>query len=206
MGRCSSPSTRKAAGSSCTGCRRGSSSTSFSPRRDGSRRGAQPRRAARRHRRRGRAGANVGRGARKAARVTDDSATQKPVGSVSFNRTGTRLATSGQPAGGARIWDVSAGRGEVLTLPGPDTDEHDIAFTPDGRRLVAASGPEGTVRVWSIDTGAKLLEPRSARANRAPVRAVIGVDVSPDGRASRRRARTAARGSSMPRRGASWLS
>ena len=79
----------------------------------------------------------------------------RPVGSVSFDRTGTRLATSGQPSGGARVWDVSpAGRGEVLTLPGPETDEHsDIAFTPDGRRLVAASGREGTVRVWSTATG-----------------------------------------------------
>jgi len=107
----------------------------------------------------------------------------RPVGSVSFNRAGTRLATSGQPAGGARVWDVSpAGRGEVLTLPGPETDEHaDIAFTPDGRRLVAASGREGTVRVWSTATGKELLVlDQHARTN-APVRAAIGIDVSPDG-------------------------
>ena len=107
----------------------------------------------------------------------------KPVGSVSFNRTGSRLATLGQPAGGARVWDVSsAGRGEVLTLPGPETDEHSsIAFTPDGRRLVAASGREGTVRVWSVDGGAKLLELDQHARTDAPVRAVIGVDISPDG-------------------------
>ena len=107
----------------------------------------------------------------------------RPVGSVSFDRTGTRLATSGQPAGGGRVWDVSpAGRGEVLMLPGPDTDEHaDIAFTPDGRRLIAASGPEGTVRVWSVDTGAELLELAQHARTRARVRAVIGVDISSDG-------------------------
>jgi WD40 repeat protein len=83
----------------------------------------------------------------------------------------------------ARVWDVSpGGRGEVLTLPGAETDEHaDIAFTPDGRRLVAASGREGTVHVWSVDTGATLLELDQHARTGAPVRAVIGVDVSPDG-------------------------
>ena len=110
---------------------------------------------------------------------------RRPVGSVSFDRTGTRLATMGSASGrgDVRVWDVSpAGRGEVLTLPGPETDEHaDIAFTPDGRRLVAASGPEGTVRVWSAATGKELLVlDRDARSS-APVRAVIGIDVSPDG-------------------------
>ena len=106
-----------------------------------------------------------------------------PVGSVSFDRTGTRLVTLGQHSGEARVWDVSpAGRGEVLTLPGPQTDEQpDIAFTPDGRRLVAGSGREGTVRVWSIDTGAELLVLDQHARTRAPVRAVIGIDVSPDG-------------------------
>ena len=108
-----------------------------------------------------------------------------PVGSVSFDRTGTRLATWGQISGEARVWDVSpAGRGEVLTLPGPKTDWTgccEIAFTPDGRRLVATSGREGKVRVWSVKTGKKLLFlDRDARAQ-APVRAVSGVDVSPDG-------------------------
>ena len=105
----------------------------------------------------------------------------RPVASVSFNRTGTRLVTDA--SGKARVWDVTpAGRGEVLTLPGPETDEHaDIAFTPDGRRLVAASGREGMVRIWSTATGKELLVlDRHARTN-APVRAVIGIDVSPDG-------------------------
>jgi WD40 repeat protein/DNA-binding SARP family transcriptional activator len=107
----------------------------------------------------------------------------RPVGSVSFDRTGTRLVSWGQPSGEARVWNVSAaGRGEVLTLPGPETDEHaDIVFTPDGRRLVAGSGREGTVRVWSIDSGAELLVLDQHARTDAPVRAVIGVDVSPDG-------------------------
>ncbi len=106
-----------------------------------------------------------------------------PVGSVSFDRTGTRLVTWGQISGEARVWDVSpAGRGEVLTLPGPETDWHaDIAFMPDGRRLVASSGREGTVRVWSVETGAELLVLDQHARTDAPVRAVIGIDVSGDG-------------------------
>jgi WD40 repeat protein/DNA-binding SARP family transcriptional activator len=107
----------------------------------------------------------------------------KPVGSVSLDRKGLRLFTWGAATNDARSWDVSpAGRGEVRTLPGPETEEHpDIAFTPDGRRLVASSGREGQVRVWSTDSGKPLLvlDP-NARAN-APVGAVIGISVSPDG-------------------------
>jgi WD40 repeat protein len=106
-----------------------------------------------------------------------------PVGSVSLDRTGARLITLGQGIGEVRVWDVSpAGRGEVLTLPGPETDLHaDIAFTPNGKRLVASSGREGTVRVWRVDTGAELLVlDQHARAN-APFRAAVGIDVSPDG-------------------------
>jgi WD40 repeat protein/class 3 adenylate cyclase len=108
-----------------------------------------------------------------------------PVGSVSFNRDGTRLASWGQASGEARVWDVSpAGRGEVLTLPGPQSApewQADIAFTPDGRRLVASSGPPGTVRVWSVRTGTELLRLDQGAQEHAPVHAVIGIDVSPDG-------------------------
>jgi WD40 repeat protein len=91
--------------------------------------------------------------------------------------------TSGQPSGEARVWDVTpTGRGEVLTLPGPQTDEYvDIAFTPGGLRLVAPSGPAGTVRVWSVDSGAQLFQLGQDARTDAPDRAVIGVDVSPDG-------------------------
>ena len=37
------------------------------------------------------------------------------------------------------------------------------------------------MRVWSIDTGAELLELDQHARTGAPVRAIIGVDVSPDG-------------------------
>jgi WD40 repeat protein/DNA-binding SARP family transcriptional activator len=108
-----------------------------------------------------------------------------PVGSVSFDRTGRHLLTWGSSLNEARVWDLSpAGRGEVevLTLPGPQTERHaDIAFTPDGRRLVASSGREGTVRVWSTDNGKKLLVLDQHARTKAPARAVIGIDVSPDG-------------------------
>ena len=108
-----------------------------------------------------------------------------PVMSVSLSGDATRLVTVGQISQEARVWDVSpAGRGEVLTLPGPEESggfNGGIAFTPDGGRLVAPSGPEGTVRVWNAKTGAELLVlDGHARAD-ARTRDVIGVDVSPDG-------------------------
>jgi WD40 repeat protein/DNA-binding SARP family transcriptional activator len=108
---------------------------------------------------------------------------RNPVGSVSLDRTASQLFTGGMPSNEAKAWDVRpAGRGEVLTRPGPETGQHPaIAFTPDGRRLVASSGREGKVRVWSIDSGEELLVlDRNARAD-ARDRAVIGIDVSPDG-------------------------
>ncbi|MGH3077810.1 MAG: WD40 repeat domain-containing protein, partial [Gaiellaceae bacterium] len=108
-------------------------------------------------------------------------ARRKTISSVSLDRTASRLFTAASAE--ARAWDVSpTGRGEVLRRPGPETDRHPaIAFTPDGRRLVATSGSPGTVRVWSMDTGKLLLVlDRNARAN-ARDRAVIGIDVSPDG-------------------------
>jgi WD40 repeat protein len=108
-----------------------------------------------------------------------------PVGSVSFNRDGTRLVSWGQLSGEARVWDVSpAGPGEVLTLPGPQSEPEyspDVAFTPNGRRLVASSGPAGTVRVWSVRTGKELLRLDQGATDRARAHAVIGIDVSPDG-------------------------
>jgi WD40 repeat protein len=108
-----------------------------------------------------------------------------PVGSVSFNRDGTRLVTAGQVSGEARVWDVSpAGRGEVLTLPGPKSAPNwqaDVAFTPDGRKLIASSGPPGAVRVWNVQTGKQLLLLDQQTREPAPVHAVIGIDVSPDG-------------------------
>jgi WD40 repeat protein len=107
-----------------------------------------------------------------------------PVGSVSLSRDATRLVTVGQISQEARVWDVSpAGRGEVLTLPGPQSGavHPDIAFTPDGRRLVASSGPAGTVRVWNAKTGAEQLVLDGHGHADAPQRGVIGIDVSADG-------------------------
>jgi WD40 repeat protein len=103
--------------------------------------------------------------------------------SVSLSGDATRLVTVGQ-LWGARVWDASpAGRGEVLTLPGPESGAVPpaIAFTPDGRRLVASSGPAGTVRVWNAETGAQLLAIHAPARGDPATRGVIGIDVSPDG-------------------------
>jgi WD40 repeat protein len=107
-----------------------------------------------------------------------------PVMSVSFSGDATRLVTVGQISQEARVWDVStAGRGEVLTLPGPESGPVPpaIAFTPEGRRLVASSGPAGTIRVWNTKTGVLLLVLNGHARADAPVHGVIGIDVSPDG-------------------------
>ncbi len=107
-----------------------------------------------------------------------------PVMTVSFSGDATRLVTVGQISKEARVWDVSAaGRGEVMTLPGPESGpiHPDVAFTPDGGRLVASSGPAGTVRVWNAKTGAELLVLDGHAHADVPARGVIGIDVSPDG-------------------------
>ena len=109
-----------------------------------------------------------------------------------------RGSSRGGRPGEAKSWDVTpAGRGEVLTLPGPDTDEHpDIAFTPDGRRLVATSGPRGR-----CGSGAPKPEscssPSSGTSERGPSSASTSAATA---RASRPPAPTAAPGSSTPRR------
>ena len=129
----------------------------------------------------GRAREDLGRGhAESSAKAQTLRGHASPVGASRSTAREPALVTLGQEA---RVWDVSpAGRGEVPTLPGPQTDEHaDIVFTPDGQRLVAASGREGTVRVWSVDTGSCAPPRISTRERPLLVRAVIGVDVSPDG-------------------------
>ena len=108
-----------------------------------------------------------------------------PVMSASFSANATRLLTVGEISQEARVWDVSpAGRGEVLTLPGPEQSgsfDGGIEFTSDGRGLVAPSGPEGTVRVWDPKTGDELLVLDGHARGKAGTRDVIGVDVSLDG-------------------------
>src|SRR5262245_35485737 len=107
-----------------------------------------------------------------------------PLQSVSFSGDATRLVTVGQISQQARVWDLSpAGRGEVLTLPGPQSGSvpPDIAFTPDGHRLVASSGSAGTVRIWNVETGAALHVIKAHARTAAPARGVDGIDVSPNG-------------------------
>jgi WD40 repeat protein len=108
-----------------------------------------------------------------------------PVTSASFSEDATRLVTVGEISKEARVWDVSpAGRGEVLTLPGPEKSggfDGGIEFTSDGGRLVAPSGPEGMVRVWDAKTGDELLVLDGHARGDAGTRDVIGVDVSLDG-------------------------
>jgi WD40 repeat protein/class 3 adenylate cyclase len=103
------------------------------------------------------------------------------VRSVSFSGDATRLMS--WEGSRARVWDLSpAGLGEVLMLPGPDVTEHGaIKFSPDGSRLVASSGPEGTVRVWNVETGEIQLTLEHHAHEDAPSRAVVSIDISPDG-------------------------
>ncbi|MBD0338688.1 MAG: winged helix-turn-helix domain-containing protein [Thermoleophilia bacterium] len=98
----------------------------------------------------------------------------------SFSADGSRLVNAEGPLRGARVWDLSgAGRGEVLSVPGPDGDAPgDVELTSDGKWLVAPAAPEGAVRVWNIPTAR--LEWTLGSRDRWRARDVVDVAVSAD--------------------------
>ncbi len=130
-------------------------------------------------------------------------AQRNPYGSVSLDRTGSRLLTSG--GGEARAWDVSpAGRGEVLWPPGPETGS-----TPPSRSRPTADGssrPPGA----RGRCGSGAWTPESCGSSSTGTRERMGpssVSTSaPTARASRPPVPTGARGSSTPRPASNWLS
>ena len=92
-----------------------------------------------------------------------------PVMSVSFSGDATRLVTVGETSQEARVWDVSpAGRGEVLTLPGPrEMPEVSMGAShsrptaagsshPPARRARSASGTRRQGTSSSFSTGTRV--------------------------------------------------
>ena len=77
----------------------------------------------------------------------------KPLSSLAFNESGTRLITSSYD-GTVKIWDLSPEL-EVLTLTHPSGWLYGVAFSPDGKWLVT-SGQDQTAVVWDALSGEKL--------------------------------------------------
>ncbi len=90
--------------------------------------------------------------------------------SVTFDRSGARIATSNQQ-NQARIWDATSGE-QLFELPHLGT-VWSVAFNPDGTRL-ATGGADNAVGIWDTGTGQKLLA--------LPHRGTVwSVEFSPDG-------------------------
>ncbi len=66
---------------------------------------------------------------------------------LTFDRSGTRLATAGA-AGIIKVWDVVSGTMTHL-IRAPGGWASGVAFSPDGARL-ATAGEDGIVRIWDI--------------------------------------------------------
>ena len=101
-------------------------------------------------------------------------------GSVSLDRMGSRFFTWGTPLRrGKRLGRLASSRGEILTLPGPQTR----TCTPTSRSRPTDAGssrppaPRGRCG-FGAPTRKAALRPRAAASERW---AVVGIDVSPDG-------------------------
>ena len=101
-------------------------------------------------------------GTKRTARVT----------TLDFSPDGTRLATVG-PENTAKVYDLTNGGKELLTLIGHTGPVDWVRFSPDGKRL-ATSSRDSTAKVWDAETGKEIYTLTGHTA------AVGGIAFSPD--------------------------
>jgi WD40 repeat protein len=92
-----------------------------------------------------------------------------PDGSIyglSFDRTGSRLATAGMD-GQIKLWDLTLG-GLPHAFRGPPGWAADVAFSEDGSRLASAH-EDGSVRIWDATLG-----PGGSAAHESPLHVLVG--------------------------------
>lgn len=96
--------------------------------------------------------------------------TWKGVASVTFDHTGTRLASASKGKTVA-VWSVPA-REQIVSLDNAKVVS--VAFSPDGS-TIATGGDDKTIRIWNADSGQQL------RQLKGHEDIVTSVTVSPDG-------------------------
>jgi WD40 repeat protein len=89
-------------------------------------------------------------------------------GGPSFSPDGTRFAAPG-PENTARVYDLTNGGQELLTLQGHSDQLYFTSFSPDGKQL-ATTGFDQTVRLWDAETGQEL---RTFSGHTGPTTGVI---------------------------------
>jgi WD40 repeat protein len=73
-----------------------------------------------------------------------------PVASVNFDRSGTRIATTGGPGGGLKLWFASTLQQDGATLDPESGTWGNAGFTPDGATLISVSA-NGLGSAWPVN-------------------------------------------------------
>lgn len=101
-------------------------------------------------------------------KLAEGSPTVFALGASSFSPDGTRFATLG-PENTAKVYDLTKGGQELLTLQGHSAPLFHTNFSPDGKQL-ATTSEDQTIRLWDAETGQEL---RTFSGHTGPTTGVI---------------------------------